>query len=81
MQRLRSESKVVQLYNAKQNERNDYLSEVKKLGDELMGLSRRYGESARSALADLTYIVIGRDIMETIEAGYDSAEKRGEGEN
>ena len=40
---------------------------------ELMKLSQQHGESVRSALADLTYIVIGRDIMETIEAGYSEA--------
>lgn len=64
------ESKVVQLYKAQHRERDDYLNDVKELGDKLIKLSQQYGESVRSALADLTYIVIGRDIMETIEAGY-----------
>lgn len=77
MQHLHSESKVVQLYNANHSERDDYLKEVKKISEELIGISRQYGESTRSTLADLTYIVIGQDIMDAIEAGYDKASGAG----
>ena len=40
-----------------------------KVNDVLVNISEKHGEPIRAVLADLTYIVVGRDIMATIEAG------------
>lgn len=63
-------SKVIQLFGPMVDERDKYLAEVKRIGDELMSVSGQYGESVRAVLADLTYIVVGRDIMTTLESEY-----------
>lgn len=63
-----SKSKVIQLFGPAVDERDKYLAEVKRISDELVNVSEQHGESVRAALADLTYIVVGRDIMATIEA-------------
>lgn len=71
MQQTHGNAKVVQLFGAAADARGDYLDEVKEVNDKLVEISKRHGEPIRAVLADLTYLVIGRDIMETIEATYD----------
>ena len=63
------DSKVVQLIRPATDEREDYPNEVTKVNDVLVNISEKHGEPIRAVLADLTYIVVGRDIMATIEAG------------
>ena len=62
------DSKVVQLFSPATDEREDYLNEVTKVNDVLVNISEKHGEPIRAVLADVTYIVVGRDILAPIPA-------------
>lgn len=43
--------------------RDKYIESLRGVSDELQAIAMVYGESPKSVLADLTYVVVGDDIM------------------
>jgi len=61
-------SKVISLHFPEEKERDAYIERLKGVASELQEIAEHFGEPLRSVQADLTYIVIGDDIMSTIQS-------------
>lgn len=60
--------KIVQLPLRGSLDRGGYLARLHDINEELQEMAGRYDVSLRTALCDLTYIVIGDDIMSHIQS-------------
>lgn len=59
-------AKIIHLHN--QNQRDEYMTRLRTLSQSLQELAEDFRVTPREALADLTYVVVGDDIMTAIQS-------------